>query len=86
MLKSCKKRLLLRFGSISYLNLLPFQLYLKRVLKPSQLNQMLQYKKAVPSKINLAFKQKRVDAAFISSIKSKNTNCTNLGIISSGRV
>jgi len=43
---------------------------------------VVQYKKSVPSTINKKFKNKKIDAAFISSIKSKNQKCTNLGIIS----
>jgi chorismate dehydratase len=70
------------FGSISYLNLLPFQMFFKKNIKNSQLKQIVQYKKDVPSTINKRFKNKKIDAAFISSIKSKNKKCTNLGIIS----
>jgi len=70
------------FGSISYLNLLPFQIFFKKNIKNSQLKQIVQYKKGVPSNINKKFKNKKIDAAFISSIKSKNEKCTNLGIVS----
>jgi len=74
------------FGSISYLNLLPFKIYLKKNIRSSQLKQIINYKKDTPSSINRKFKQKRVDAAFISSIKSKNCKCTNLGIVAKGAV
>ncbi len=74
------------FGSISYLNLLPFQLYLKKALKSSQQKQIINYKKDAPSSINVKFKKRVVDAAFISSIKSSNKKCTNLGIIANGAV
>ena len=70
------------FGSISYLNLLPFQMFFKKNIKNSQIKQIVQYKKGVPSTINKKFKNKKIDAAFISSIKSKNQKCTNLGIVS----
>ena len=70
------------FGSISYLNLLPFQIFFKKNIKNSQIKQIVQYKKSVPSAINKKFKNRKIDAAFISSIKSKNKNCTNLGIVS----
>jgi chorismate dehydratase len=69
------------FGSIEYLNLLPFQVFLKKYLKNSPSYQSLVYKRDVPSKINIAFANRRVNAAFISSVKSKGCRCTNLGII-----
>jgi len=69
------------FGSIEYLNLLPFQVFLKKYLKNSPSYQSLVYKRDVPSKINIAFANRRVNAAFISSVKSKRCRCTNLGII-----
>ncbi len=69
------------FGSIEYLNLLPFQVFLKKYLKNSPSYQSLVYKRDVPSKINIVFANRRVNAAFISSVKSKGCRCTNLGII-----
>jgi len=74
------------FASISYLNLLPFQIFLKRKISNTQIKQIAFYKKNVPSTINQKFLQKKVDAAFISSIKSKNQKCTNLGIIAKKNV
>jgi len=68
------------FGSISYLNLLPFQLFLKKELSTA-MNMSLHYKRAVPSTINKALKRREVDAGFISSIASPRYRCTNLGII-----
>jgi chorismate dehydratase len=70
------------FGSISYLNLLPFQIFFKKSISNSQVKQIVQYKKSVPSKINQEFKRQKIDAAFISSIKSHKRECTNLGIVS----
>jgi len=74
------------FGSISYLNLLPFQLYLKRALPHSQIQQSIRYRRDTPSNINRAFKHSRVNAAFISSITSGGCRCTDLGIIADGPV
>jgi chorismate dehydratase len=74
------------FGSINYLNLLPFQLFLKRTLPNDQTKQSFRYKKDVPSRINLAFKKRSVHAAFISSIASRGCRCTDLGIIADGPV
>ena len=74
------------FGSISYLNLLPFQIFLKQNLPTNQSKQIFRYKRDVPSKINLAFRRGEVNGAFISSIKSSKCRCTNLGIIADGAV
>ena len=77
---------MLIFGSISYLNLLPFQIFLKKYIKNSQIKQIINYKKGVPSNINIKFKKRQIDAAFISSIKSKNQKCSNVGILADGAV
>ena len=77
---------MLIFGSISYLNLLPFQIFLKKRIANSQFKQIINYKKSVPSKINQEFKNRKIDAAFISSIKSKNCKCTDIGILAKGAV
>ncbi len=74
------------FGSISYLNLLPFQLFLKRYLKSSAAKMSFRYNRAVPSQINRALKRREVNAAFISSVESRHANCTDLGIIAKKRV
>ncbi len=74
------------FGSISYLNLLPFQVFLKRYLLSNASKMSFNYKRAVPSQINKALKRREVNAAFISSIESKKCKCTDLGIIADKKV
>ncbi len=74
------------FGSISYLNLLPFQLFLKRHLKSNAAKMSFRYKRAVPSQINKALRRREVNAAFISSVASRNATCTDLGIIANKKV
>jgi chorismate dehydratase len=74
------------FGSISYLNLLPFQLFLKRYIKNSASKMAFRYNRGVPSAINHALKSRKVNAAFISSIESKGCKCSNLGIVAKGSV
>jgi chorismate dehydratase len=81
-----QKGKILIFGSISYLNLLPFQIYIKRKINNTQIKQIINYKKTTPSNINREFRKKKIDAAFISSIKSRGCRCTNLGIIANGAV
>jgi chorismate dehydratase len=49
-------------------------------------NYLLHHKKGVPSKLNKDFAAKRIDAAFISSIKARNCRCGRLGIVAEGRV
>jgi len=77
---------MLEFGSISYINLLPFQIFIKKHISNTQIKQIMQYRRSVPSKINKEFKKRKIDAAFISSIKSKNKKCTKAGIIASKKV
>lgn len=74
------------FGSISYLNLLPFQVFLKRSLSGNASKMTFRYKRAVPSQINQALKRREVNAAFISSVESSRCKCTDLGIIAYERV
>jgi chorismate dehydratase len=74
------------FGSISYLNLLPFQLFLKRHLRSNAAKMSFRYKRAVPSQINHALKRRSIHAAFISSVESRRAKCTDLGIIAKRRV
>jgi chorismate dehydratase len=74
------------FGSISYLNLLPFQVFLKAQIRDSASSMSFRYKRAVPSKINKALKRREINAAFISSVESKRHTCTDLGIIANKKV
>ncbi len=74
------------FGSISYLNLLPFQVFLKQRISDNASKMFLHYKRAVPSAINKALKRRAINAAFISSVKSHKCKCTNLGIIAHKKV
>lgn len=74
------------FGSISYLNLLPFQVFLKRYIPSNAAKMSFSYKRAVPSQINKALKRKAVNAAFISSVESRKCQCTDLGIIAHKKV
>ncbi len=74
------------FGSISYLNLLPFQLFLKRAIRSNAAKMSFRYKRAVPSQINKALKRRAINAAFISSVESRKSKCTNLGIIAHKKV
>ena len=75
-----------KFGSIDYLNLLPFQTYLKKRIGNTRFKQMIQYRKSVPSDINTLFKRGAIDGAFISSIHSRNRECLDLGIVADGSV
>ena len=74
------------FGKIEYLNLLPFHIFMKRFTKSSQQSMSMHYKRGVPSKINGEFQARRVDAAFISSIKAQKYKNINLGIIAKKEV
>jgi chorismate dehydratase len=69
------------FAKIDFINLLPFYIYIKKNIQSSQIKAIINYKKSYPSKINKDFKKRRIDGAFISSIKSQKEKSTNIGII-----
>ncbi|CAA6812397.1 MAG: Menaquinone via 6-amino-6-deoxyfutalosine step 1 [uncultured Sulfurovum sp.] len=74
------------FGSISYLNLLPFQVFMKKHITHNATKMALGYRRDVPSAINKALKRKAINAGFISSVESRKCRCTNLGIIAHKKV
>ena len=80
----------MRFGKIDYLNLLPFDVFIKKYPLYSGFKQFIQLKKSYPSKLNEDFLFKRIDAGFISSIAgyhcSLKHKTTNSGIIAKGSV
>lgn len=73
------------FGKIDYINLLPFHVFMKRYL-PTRQQQIMQHRRGIPSKINSDFALRRVDAAFISSIKAQKASYVPLGIIANKEV
>ena len=77
---------LMIFGKIEYLNLLPFHVFMKRFTKGSSAKMGMEYKRGVPAKINADFHARRVDAAFISSIKAQRNSFVGLGIIAKKEV
>jgi chorismate dehydratase len=74
------------FGKIEYLNLLPFHVFMKSFTKNTQQKMSMQYYSGVPADINKKFVNRRVDAAFISSIRARKYNNVNLGIIAKKEV
>lgn len=74
------------FAKIDFINLLPFYIFIKKNIRSSQIKQIIEYKKSYPAKINKKFKKRKIDAAFISSIASKNCNCLDIGIIAKKEV
>jgi len=59
---------------------------MKRFARSSQQSMSMNYYKDVPAKTNKKFLLRRVDAAFISSIRAKNYQHVNLGIIAKKEV
>lgn len=74
------------FGKIDFLNLLPFHVFMKRYAKTLQAQQILNYHKGVPSKLNRSFATRRIDAAFISSITAKSCRHFGVGIVAKREV
>lgn len=76
----------MRFGKISYLNLAPFDVFIKKYPTTSAFSMFLNHHKSYPSKLNNEFLYKRIDAGFISSIAGVNAKKAKSGIISYGEV
>lgn len=75
------------FAKIDFINLLPLHVFIKKNLSSTQRKQIIEYKKSYPSAINQKFKQRKVDAAVISSIASRRVKKTlDLGIVAKGAV
>ncbi|BCD68767.1 MqnA/MqnD/SBP family protein [Nitratiruptor sp. YY09-18] len=72
-------------GKIDFINLLPFYVFLKRELT-FQEKSALEFYKGVPSHVNRLYKKRRVEAAVISSIFSRNQKCSRLGIVANKKV
>ena len=74
------------FAKIDFINLLPFYIFIKKNIRSSQIKQIINYKKSYPSAINKQFKKRSIDAAFISSVKSKRCRCLDIGIVAKKEV
>jgi len=74
------------FAKIDFINLLPFYVFIKKNIQSSQIKQIINYKKSYPSAINKKFKKRQIDAAFISSIASKNVKSLDIGIVAQNEV
>lgn len=74
------------FGKIDFINLLPFHVFLKKNLRHSFQKLALHKRKGVPSQLNRLLKQRRIDAAVVSSIKSFGRSCTDMGIVAQKEV
>ncbi|MGB5868131.1 MAG: MqnA/MqnD/SBP family protein [Arcobacteraceae bacterium] len=75
------------FAKIDFINLLPLHVFIKKNLSSTQRKQIIEYKKSYPSAINKKFRQRKVDAAVISSIASRRAKTTlDLGIVAKGAV
>lgn len=79
---------MLKIGKIDYLNLLPFDVYLKKSPLSTQQKKMIAYKKSYPAKLNKDFLFSRIDAGFVSSIMALGDKkiASDVGIIARGEV
>ena len=76
----------MRFGKISYLNLVPFDIFIKKYPALSSFKLFINHHKNYPAKLNKEFLFKRIDAGFISSIAGINAKKTKSAIIAYGEV
>lgn len=72
----------MRFGKISYLNLVPFDVFIKKYPTTNAFKAFLNHHKSYPAKLNKEFLFRRIDAGFISSIAGIKQSKTHSGIIS----
>lgn len=80
----------MRFGKIEYLNLLPFDVFIKKYPTPTHFKAFLGLRKSYPARLNKDFLYRRIDAGFISSIAGydsvRKKKVTNAGIVAKGAV
>lgn len=80
----------MRFGKIQYLNLLPFDVFLKSYPAPLRFKLSAFANCSYPSRLNQSFFFRRIDAGFISSIAGYRAHLlkktTKSGIIAKGAV
>ncbi|WP_104697836.1 MULTISPECIES: MqnA/MqnD/SBP family protein [unclassified Helicobacter] len=80
----------MRFGQINYINLAPFDVFIKSYPMPSNFKKFLHLHKSYPAKLNQDFLFQRIDAGFISSIAGysahQRKHATQSGIIAKGEV
>lgn len=80
----------MRFGKIQYLNLVPFDVFLKSYPLHSRFKLAAFARKSYPAKLNQAFFFRRIDAGFISTIAGYKSHqkrkATCAGIIAKGAV
>lgn len=78
---------MMRLGKIDYLNLLPFDVFIKASPLSSQFKAILAHKKSYPAKLNRDFLFSRLDAGFFSSILSYGARMDfPCGIVAHGEV
>jgi len=73
-------------AKIDYINLLPFYVFIKKNIQSSQIKAIINYKKSYPAYINKQFKNRKIDAGFLSSIVTEKYKSTNIGIVAKDEV
>ena len=81
----------MRFGKIDYLNLLPFEVFIRSYPTTSQFMLFYRKNKSYPAKLNKEFLFGRIDAGFVSSItalraKSERFFASQVGIVAKREV
>ncbi|ETD25777.1 MqnA/MqnD/SBP family protein [Helicobacter canis] len=80
----------MRFGKIQYLNLMPFDVFLKSCPIPTRYKSAAFANRSYPSKLNQSFLFHRIDAGFISTIAGytahRKQRGTQAGIVAKGAV
>ena len=80
----------MRFGKIQYLNLMPFDVFLRSCPIPTRYKSAAFANRSYPSRLNQSFLFHRIDAGFISTIAGytahRKQRGTQAGIVAKGAV
>ncbi|MCI2235325.1 MULTISPECIES: MqnA/MqnD/SBP family protein [Helicobacter] len=79
----------MRFGKIDYLNLLPFEVFIRAYPTPSQFMLCYKKRKSYPARLNKEFLFGYIDAGFVSSITAlgkSNFFASKIGIVARKKV
>ncbi|RAX57185.1 menaquinone biosynthesis protein [Helicobacter monodelphidis] len=76
----------MKIGRIDYINLLPFDVFIKKQPLMNASKKFMECRKSYPSRLNQEFKRRRIEASFISAIAGKGKKVTKAGIVARGSV
>ncbi len=76
----------MKIGKIDYINLIPFEVFVKSLPLTYASKKFLALKKSYPAKLNRDFLARKIQSGFISSIAARGQRMSPAGIIAKGDV